>query len=293
MTVEPMDQKAVPDRRPLVSVVVATFDAADALTRCIDSVSSQIGCDAEMVVIDGGSTDGTVDIIRAASDQLGYWVSEPDGGVYDAWNKAVARARGDWLCFLGADDRLADPYALARMAPHLRPRPERVAYAITHVVDATGEVAAVMGRPWPETRAALALRMSLPNPSTFYHRALFDEHGRFDTSFRIAGDYEFLLRELPDADAIYVDELVTIMAAGGLSQDPATRPLSAREAARARRMHGLSAWPAGALVELAGAYADAWLNRCFGPAMAARSARFGHAVLRRTRRVRLSGRTGR
>lgn len=226
-----------------ISVVVAVRDAADVLPRCLDSVIGQEYEDVDLVVIDGGSSDHTVDVIKSRANSMGFWVSEPDDGVYDAWNKALDHVVGEWVCFLGADDRLAQTSVLARLAPYLRDRRERVVYGITNVVDGDGRVAWAMGRPWPETRSALTREMSLPNPSLFYRRDLFEAHGRFDATYRIAGDYEFLLRELLTGEAYFVDEVITEMGAGGISQEPANRVASLREAARARRTHGIPTPP--------------------------------------------------
>ena len=181
----------VPERAagpPAVSVVVAVRDAVETLPRCLDSILAQTYPNLEIVVIDGGSTDGTVECLERYSELLAYWLSESDFGVYSAWNKALSHLKGDWVCFLGADDRFAGATALSDLARHLAPRPERVVYGLTHVVNDAGCRVGTMGKPWPETRAELPERMSLPNPSTFYHRTLFEKHGRFDESFRIAGD---------------------------------------------------------------------------------------------------------
>ncbi|CAN5671976.1 N/A [soil metagenome] len=246
-------------------MVVAVRDSVQALPRCLDSIIGQNDAEVDLVVIDGASTDGTVELLEARSGEIGSWVSEPDRGVYDAWNKALDHARGDWLCFLGSDDRFAEKDVLARMAPHLAAKPARVVYGITQVMDEAGMPKGSMGIPWEEARPALDRRMSLPNPSTFFHRDLFRDHGRFDARFRIAGDYEFLLRELATQAAFFVpDVVVTIMGAGGLSQAPRNRPLSLREGARARRLNGLPATPDWRSYEIYEAYWYAWMNRWFG-----------------------------
>jgi glycosyltransferase involved in cell wall biosynthesis len=107
-------QHESPSRSPYVSVVVAVFNGVDTLQRALDSLFAQTYRDWELVVIDGGSTDGSVAILERASDRISYWVSEPDRGIYDAWNKALSRLRGQWVVFLGADDYLADRSVLAR-----------------------------------------------------------------------------------------------------------------------------------------------------------------------------------
>jgi glycosyltransferase involved in cell wall biosynthesis len=100
------DAKGVVPGSPLITFVLAIFNASKTLTQCLNSVAQQSCKDFELVVIDGGSTDGSVEILRSQASHFAYWTSEPDRGVYDAWNKALQHARGEWICFLGADDYL-------------------------------------------------------------------------------------------------------------------------------------------------------------------------------------------
>ena len=93
---------------PLISVVTAVFNCKSTLQQCLDSVAQQTYAHIELIVIDGGSTDGTVELIQANAQRIAYWISEPDRGIYNAWNKALAKATGDWICFLGTDDYLLD-----------------------------------------------------------------------------------------------------------------------------------------------------------------------------------------
>ena len=110
---------------PRISVVIAVRDAVTVIGRSIDSVLAQDYPHVELIVIDGASTDGTQQVIEARADRIAYMVSEPDRGVYDAWNKALDRMTGDWACFLGADDRFAAPDVLTRAATQLTRPPGR------------------------------------------------------------------------------------------------------------------------------------------------------------------------
>src|SRR6478609_6660381 len=103
--------------RPTVSVITVVLNGAETLERALQSVLEQDFDDVEYVVIDGGSTDGSIEIIRKYEARIGYWRSEPDKGLYDAMNKAVQAARGRWLLFLGADDVLVG--RLSEIVPHL------------------------------------------------------------------------------------------------------------------------------------------------------------------------------
>ncbi|MEW6718189.1 MAG: glycosyltransferase family 2 protein [Chloroflexota bacterium] len=104
--------------KPLISVIQPVFNAAHCLERSIQSVVTQTYENIQYIIIDGGSTDGTLDIIRKYEDKIDFWISRPDEGVYDAMNKGVEIANGDWLYFLGADDVLVN--ILHRVVPCLR-----------------------------------------------------------------------------------------------------------------------------------------------------------------------------
>jgi len=105
--------------KPYISIVTATYNSALLLQRCIDSVANQTFKAVEHIVIDGASTDGTIEIIKNNKKYLSYWISEPDTGVYSAWNKAIPHIKGEWVLFLGSDDFLANHLVLETMLPHL------------------------------------------------------------------------------------------------------------------------------------------------------------------------------
>lgn len=253
---------------PTISVVIATWNAVATLEATLHSAFGQGHPGVEVIVIDGGSTDGTVDLIQRFDGRIAHWESEPDRGVYHAWNKALDHVNGDWVCFLGADDRFATPEVIGQMAPSLLAVDGnvRVVYGSVHVVDSHGHVQAVVGSPWEEAGPGMRQRMTLPNPATFYHRSLFDIHGRFSERFRITGDYEFLLRELLEQPAVFVpDVLVVLMDEGGLSSDPRQRTRRLTEIATARYLHGLTRVPPAISPMVLKARLAAALERAIGP----------------------------
>lgn len=115
------------EKHPLFSVITVTYNAAATLEDTIFSVLNQPYPSVEYIIIDGGSTDGTVDIIKKYAERLGYWVSEPDDGIYDAMNKGIAHAKGDYIYFLGADDTLF-PNVLERVAQACKEFPGEIIY---------------------------------------------------------------------------------------------------------------------------------------------------------------------
>lgn len=90
-----------------ISIIIATWNAAKTLRRCLDSIVPQLTNETELILVDGGSKDDTNKIIDSYGDKIAVHISEPDKGIYDAWNKGVIHAHGDWIMFIGADDRLA------------------------------------------------------------------------------------------------------------------------------------------------------------------------------------------
>jgi glycosyltransferase involved in cell wall biosynthesis len=194
----------------LVSVIVPVLDSRATLRRCLDSVLAQRDAHVELVVVDGGSTDGSVDILREYGNRIAHWDSKPDGGVYPAFNRGVRQAKGDWLYFLGSDDWLWSDDVLQKLSPHLASAyPEyRVVYGQVMYVNQRGETLTPLGEPWAQFRRHFLQGHMVPHQAVFHHRRLFEEHGPFNETFRVAGDYEFLLRELAHRPALFVPGVV-------------------------------------------------------------------------------------
>jgi glycosyltransferase involved in cell wall biosynthesis len=227
--------------RPLISIIVAVLNGKETLQQCIDSVAQQSYPNKELIVIDGGSKDGTLDLLNANREKITYWISEPDRGIYSAWNKGLAQAKGEWIYFLGADDFFWDAQALAQMSGRLEELPSsvQVAYGQIMLISAGGKVIQAFGEPWENLRDRFRQVMCIPHQGTMHRRSLFERHGKFDESFRIAGDYELLLRELKTGDAVFIrDCIVAAMRVGGIGSTPANSLLVLRETRRAARMHG-------------------------------------------------------
>src|SRR5262249_59556573 len=136
-----------------LTLILACLDAAPLLRRCLDSIAAQDHLDIEVVVADGGSRDGTAAMLsswHAPAVSSFIWFSEKDRGIADAWNKAIARATGEWVLFLGADDMLADSHVLSRAADRLAALPDQagVAYGQVALVDRSGRQVDILERPW-------------------------------------------------------------------------------------------------------------------------------------------------
>jgi glycosyltransferase involved in cell wall biosynthesis len=175
---------------------------------------------------------------------MAYFESASDRGIYHAWNKALDHAHGEWICFLGADDFFWSPHALTEMAPFLTEAAEkgiRVLYGQVVKINQAGSILRVEGKPWQKIRWLMPHGMPLPHPGLMHHRSLFETHGVFDESFRIAGDYDLLLRELRKGHALHAPGVRVVGSeVGGIADS--LKLLSHKEVSKARQKNGLPAW---------------------------------------------------
>ena len=217
---------------PTVSIIVATFNAEVTLERCLQSIFDQTTTRWELLVIDGGSSDRTVEIIRAHSDRIAYWHSKPDAGIYDAWNRALERARGDYVCFLGADDAWADEQALQLLLDAANEHRPDLVSAKGLLVDERLKPCGVIGAPWDYR--AIRRRMRICHPGALFRRDLFRTFGRFDTRYRIVADYDWLLRLPQSATSYFLDRIVITVGHAGVSRKQVWRRLRERRQAHIR-----------------------------------------------------------
>ena len=223
-----------------IAFVVAVFNGGRTLSRTLDSLATQTQRPDQVIVMDGGSTDGTQAILARRGDVVTYWHSARDTGIYDAWNKALAHVTADWVAFLGADDFLVENTVLERLAAAaaLAPADAAFVYGLLHEVDAAGKLLSVQGRPWAQCHARFPFEMTLPHPGMLHRRSLcFAERG-FDASYRIAGDYALLRPLLLRRPPVFVNFAVAAAQEGGVSTHPNHRVLSVLEVGRAIRAGG-------------------------------------------------------
>lgn len=255
-------------RHPAVSVIVGVRNGAATLQRCIDSIVAQDFAARETIVFDGASTDATREIAERnlRGGRIDILVSEPDRGVYDAWNKAVRRSRGRWISFLGCDDRFHDTGSLRALveAGEAAGGRARIVYGRIDRVTGNGVLVETIGVPWERARDAFLAGVNIPHPGTLHHREMLEEHSLFDTSYRIAADYHLLLGELSARAPLFVDRVVLDMGFGGMSSRPENILVSLREVARARREHGLRGTPLRLRMALAAATGGAVAYRLLG-----------------------------
>lgn len=217
---------AATSRQPKVTVVTVVRNDAEALAATIANVLRQDYANLEYIVVDGGSTDATLEVIGANEARLTRWVSEPDFGPFDAMNKAVTLATGDYLIFMNAGDWFAGPDAVSRA---FRDVPADADFVIGHHIYRVGDEdeqlhrAADFDVTWDRLRGPAALDAqwleSIPgHQATFTRTALLRKH-RYDCRYRIAADHEFLYRmKAGGARFFHSLETISVYAAGGLSE---------------------------------------------------------------------------
>jgi len=263
--------------KPLTTVITAVFNGEDFLEESIKSVINQLYDNVEYLIIDGGSTDGTLDIIKKYEHAIDYWVSEQDSGIYDAWNKAISISGDGWALFLGADDILQSPEVLRIAAESLDALSFeiKVAYGKIAVVDDFGHTVAIKGEPWDIAGKNFTSTMTLPHQGVFHHYSLFQEFGNYNTELKIVGDYELLLRVLPTSPPYFISDLVVASwKVGGVSYNVETPLLVASELSQARQMNGFNSISMALIIFYLKAYVLRGLFLLFGFSFATQVANF-------------------
>ena len=175
--------------RTKISIITITLNSERYLEQTITSVLNQSYDNIEYIIIDGGSTDGTLDIINKYEDRINPWISEPDDGIADAMNKGLLLATGDYILFLHSDDYLLDSKVLEQATISLREPYDIVMFNILLKRNGKKKLVNPRGLTW-----WINFKTGIYHQSVFCSKELFQKIGSFDTSFRIVMDYDFFLR---------------------------------------------------------------------------------------------------
>ncbi len=226
-----------------ITVITVCFNSATTLERTLNSVITQDWPNVEYIVIDGASTDGSVEILKCFKPKLAHLVSEPDEGIYDAMNKGLKYASGDIICFLNADDQYASSTVLSKVAAQmLEYGLDAVLGDVSFFRQANPERIVRRYRSDRFRPERLASGWMPAHPALFCSRALVQRVGQFKTDYRIAGDYEFIVRAFYGHEVRYrhVPEVLVKMQMGGVSTSGFGAKLRLnREVLRACRENGI------------------------------------------------------
>lgn len=207
---------------PRISVITVCLNAADFIEQCMQSVIGQNLEGVDYVVIDGGSTDGTVNIIERYVGKISYWHSKPDRGLGQAFNLGVQHSRGEWLLFLNADDYFCRTDALEMLVGCATSPEVDVVYGQVQPVSRGSSPRSVGNAVgWPFSPCAFLLRDLIPHPAALTSRAYFSRVGPFREDLKIVLDYEHYLRSYRTLKTAFLPKVLTHMRVGGISSDRA------------------------------------------------------------------------
>lgn len=202
-----------------ITIIIATYNAEKTLNRCLNSIIPQLNEECEVVIIDGNSKDKTNEIIKSYKESIAYSISEPDKGIYDAWNKGIKVAKGKWVAFIGADDILL-PNALQEYLSFIKKTPNIDSYdyicAQNEYVDMNGKLVKIIGDSpsWNRFR----ISMNAAHVASLHNKQnLFDKIGEYDLSFKICADYELLMRKKQNLKHLFIPAHIARMQIGGMS----------------------------------------------------------------------------
>ncbi|MDR3358583.1 MAG: glycosyltransferase [Desulfovibrio sp.] len=215
------------------SIITATYNSEAFLGRTLASILSQSYPNFEWVVQDGGSTDNTLNILRKYSDSRIKIHSEPDTGIYDAWNKAVARATGDWAIFLGGDDFFLHQDVLVKCHRHIRRLDKRILFAYGALIWLRGDnVERRQSYTLQELYTRFSYGVGFPFAATFIRLRLLRRYPFDAEHYKIAGDYDFVARFVTHDNVARIPVMAVGMEKGGVSSTPKYHCLMLNEVCR-------------------------------------------------------------
>jgi glycosyltransferase involved in cell wall biosynthesis len=205
--------------QPLVSIITVVYNNSEYIRDAIESVLSQNYSKIEHIIIDGGSTDGTIDIIEEYRDYISSFLSEPDDGIYDALNKGITRSQGDIVGILHSDDLFCDEYVISDVINKMKDTETELCFSDLVIVDAVSGKLIRYYMAHYFRRWMLRIGWLPPHPTVFLKRSIFDEFGFYSKNYQIAGDFEFFVRIFYGRQIkwSYLNRISVMMRGGGAS----------------------------------------------------------------------------
>lgn len=221
-----------------LSIITINYNNFEGLKRTFESVVNQTWQEFEYIIIDGGSSDGSAEYIDARKDKVDYWISESDKGVYNAMNKGILKATGDYLLFLNSGDHFYNNEVLERSADYLTTKD--LIYFSLHIVQNENSW---IRKYTDKVSFSYLVEDTLPHPATFIKANLFAKFGLFDEDLKIVSDWKFFIETICKHNATYkrIDEVLSTFYLDGLSSDPKNSELIKMEKQQVLRS-GFSAY---------------------------------------------------
>jgi glycosyltransferase involved in cell wall biosynthesis len=209
-----------------ITVITINLNNAEGLRRTIDSVSKQRYAKIEYIIIDGGSTDGSLNVIKEYSDKIDYWISEKDKGIYDAMNKAISISSGYYLNFLNSGDHYSNPLSLEMLIN--KSANEDIIYGNILVV----EKDTYWIKKYPLRLNFKYFKIdTLPHPASLIKKVLFEKYGLYDTNLQVVADWKFFILSIikNKASYAYLDKEIAHFYFDGISSNPKYKDLIQHE----------------------------------------------------------------
>lgn len=205
------------NKPPLVSVITAVLNSEKYLEKSIKSVISQNYENIEYVIIDGGSNDGTLDIISKYKGKISFFVSEKDKGISDAFNKGIKNSKGKYVVFLGASDYFLSSDVISKMIEGVNPEKDMIICGGIERISEDGNSVLYINSPSTFNKRTLLFKMPFPHQGIFMNRKYFEKYGLFDEKCKYSMDYELLLRAYGDFPKFIIRNiLVAAWRTGGI-----------------------------------------------------------------------------
>lgn len=193
---------------PLISIITAVYNGEKHLEQTIQSIINQTYKNIEYIIIDGGSSDGTINIIKKYEHKITYWISEPDKGISDAFNKGVQLAKGDYVNFQGDGDGFCSSDSLEKIFQNINSDKDILVSARIQRVDENGNEMFISKHVGKFNSKSLLFRMSLAHQGLFTHKSYFKKYGLFDINNTFCMDYDHLLRAYHEFPKVLTKDIV-------------------------------------------------------------------------------------
>lgn len=219
-------------KEPKISIVTVCKNEKDTIEDTFISIFNQSYKNIEIVVIDGGSTDGTIDIIRKYQEKIAYFISEPDDGLYNAMNKGIDAASGDFIYFLNANDTLFDEFTIEKVAKCINDNPgARFIFGNTRYIRQNGDLFIDFTEYNDQDKNPLFIKQNIGHQTIFYDKTLFSEIGKYSEKLKICSDMKFNIECLfvHKVKTVYIPAIIANLCWGGISSCTGNKSLIEHE----------------------------------------------------------------
>ena len=194
-----------------LTIIIPTYNSASCITRCLDSIVCQTMQDFEVLVMDGVSTDNTSELVKSYNDDRIKFYSEPDKGIYDAMNKGIAKAHGEWLYFIGSDDWLLDNKVLQSV----------FSLGIDKYDVVYGDVESDLSEKNKGEWTLYTLEYNRCHQAIFYRKTIFDKIGNYTLKYKIGADHDLNLKWFlnPEINNVFINQKIAHFSTGGFSKE--------------------------------------------------------------------------